>query len=61
MKHFNAWYVGDEVRVKDGKWDTWGKIRGFSREPEMVQVEYPDGSIRLRPFGALRDRRMKDE
>jgi uncharacterized protein YodC (DUF2158 family) len=54
MKHPNAFYVGDEVKVKDGKWYSWGKIRAFKRDPEMVEVEYVDGSVRLRPFSALR-------
>ena len=54
MRHPNAWYLDDKVKVKDGKWWTWGRIAGFKRSPEQVAVEYPDGTIRLRPFGALR-------
>jgi hypothetical protein len=53
MKHPSAWYVGDTAATMDDGRSITVKIRGFRTYPELVQCEYPDGSIRSRPFSAL--------
>ena len=49
----NALYIGDEVVFYSGPGSlpTYVQIVGF--KDKLVTVELPDGSHRLRPFGAL--------
>lgn len=56
-RHPNAYYLGDMVKVDVGMPNKQeAEIIGFAQRRggrQLVEIAYPDGSVRLCPFGAL--------